>query len=683
MKPLPEAKQQINFNGKFSLSDKTTFFDSEIQKLLLKPYNQAFWAQNTLIKPDSTEQKQIQSWENDNRFYSVNRLSPANEIIGVDSLVNIMNSNIVSIEKVYLEPDRPDYLAGDTIWFSAFVIDNLLMDSTSISKILYVDLINADNILEKHLKLLIKNGRARGDFSLNKELKSGIFRIRAYTQWMRNFQGDYLFEKDIPVYQSDINNLIVVDPVIKKSSEGDSVNLYLQAMLPSGYKAIEKNLDVFVRLNDSVSVRKSFSFKDDFHGSMGFFVPAALSCSFADLKLTLSSMTFISEQRISIPLNSGIDIQFFPESGKMVAGIKTVIAYKAVDNKGNPAEFEADIIDENQKVVEHIIGDRSGVGKFNFTPQFNQRYKAVVNLSGNKYVFNLPVTEPEGYILSFNSDSSSIYIKNNQNITKSRHYLLVSVRGAVYTSVETKLSTGTIQIHLPFETYPKGIVQITLFDTLFRPLAERLVFNNRPDQKMLIHVETDKKEYRQREKVNLTITVTDAAGNPVESSLSMAVADASKTDSLLYSSDIESYLYLASELKGKIDYTLLNLADTTPSGDRNIDLLMMTQGWRNYLWNSIRYSNSLKDLYPIEKGFYIDGTVLNYNNRRPASDYKLNFLDFKTGFNNVVNVDERRSFKIDIPLFYDTHFLVIQNRNKKDRIDDISFTLDTVACSGN
>ena len=44
--------------------------------------------------------------------------------------------------------------------------------------------------------------------------------------------------------------------------------------------------------------------------------------------------------------------------------------------------------------------------------------------------------------------------------------------------------------------YPKGIVQITLYDSLFRPLAERLVFNNRPDQKMIIHVETDKKEYQ-------------------------------------------------------------------------------------------------------------------------------------------------------------------------------------------
>lgn len=675
---LTEAKHQINFYSKFSLSGKTSFFDSEKHKLLLKHYNPDFWSQNALIKPNLIEHKQIQNWENDNRFYSENRLAPEIELNGVDSIVKIINNNKVAIENVYLELDRNDYLSGDTIWFSAFVLDDLHIDTASMSKILYVDLINAENKLEQHLKLIIRNGRANGDFILNNDLKNGIFRIRAYTQWMRNFQDEYLFEKAIPVYKSNINNLIVVNPVINKSNEGDSVSLYLHALLSSRYKPFEKHLDLFVRLNDSMSIRKSFSFKGDFNGSMGFFVPASLSCYFADLKITLSDTSIISEQRLSVPLNSGINIQFFPESGKMVAGIKTVIAYKAVDAKGNPVEFDADIVDQFKKTVIHISADKTGVGKFDFTPQFGRTYKAIVPLYGNRYVFNLPITEPMGYVLTFNSDSSLIYIKNNLTFNKGKYYILISVKGTVYTSVEATLKTPTIKLHLPFETYPKGIIQITLFDSLFRPLAERLVFNNHADQKMLIHVETDKKGYKQREKVNLTVKVTDAQGNPVESTLSMSVIDDSKTDSLLYSSDIESYFYLASELKGEIDYTLFNLADTTPSGNRNIDLVMMTQGWRNYLWNSIRYNYSLGDICPLEKGFYIDGTILNYNYRRQSSDYKLIFFDNKTGFHNIINVEERGKFKIDIPFFYGIHSLIIQNRNKKDIVEDLRFTLDTL-----
>lgn len=678
---LVEPVHQINYNAKFSLSGKISFFDSETQKLLLKPYNSAFWVQNALIKPVTWEQKQIKSWEDDNRFYSEKSFLHTNKLNEVDTLVKKLNSNIVFVENVYLEPDRPDYLTGDTIWFSAFVMDNLLMDSTSLSSILYVDLINAQNKLEKRLKLLIKNGRASGDFILGKELKSGIFRIRAYTQWMRNFQGEYLFEKEIPVYQSDINNLVVVDPVINRSAEGDSVNIYLQALLPSKYKTPEKKLDLFIRLNDSLNVRKSFNFRGDFRGSLGFFVPSSFSISSADIKLTLSDTGLISEQRLSLPLKPGIDLQFFPESGKMVAGIETAVAYKAVDNKGNPAAFDADIADENQKIITQITGNKSGIGKFNITPEPDRSYNAIVNITGTKYIFKLPQIESTGYVITYDADSSLIYIKKSSGEDKSRHYLLASMRGGIFDAIGLTLNPEALKVRIPFSTYPKGIVQITLFDSLYRPLAERLVFNNRPDKKMLIHVETGKNRYKQREKVNLTISVTDASGNPVESSLAMSVVDALKTDTLS-SSDIESYLYLASELKGKIDNRLINLADTTTEGKSNIDLVMMTRGWRNYLWNSIRYRSSLAVVYPAEKGFYLDGTISTYNSRMPAGEYRLNFFDTKSGFTDIINVNERGGFRIGFPFFYDTHSLMIQNRNSKSMIDDVRFILDTVPVPG-
>jgi len=674
---LTEIRQQINFRAKYFLSDKFSGFDSETEKLLLKPYIPAFWARNLCVTPDISEQKQITNWENDNKFYSENFRPKEIEIPEADSVVKIMNKTLVAVENVYIETDRPDYLAGDTIWFSAFVLDNLKMDSTSLSKILYVDLINADNKPEKHLKLFIRNGRSDGDFIINKDSKDGIYRLRAYTQYMRSFQSEYLFEKNISVHKSDFNNTIIVNPVVNKSIEGDSVDLNIKTIIPDEYNAQDKRLEVIARLNDTLNVRKTFSFNKYLNGSMGFFVPSSLSCSFVDIKLILSDKAAISEQRLSIPLKSGINLQFFPESGKMVDGINTVIAYKASDNKGYPTEFSANITDENNNTIKNISGDISGVGRFEFTPEYNHSYKALVNLSGAKYSFNLPDVEPKGFIINFNSDSSEIIIKNNQNNVKSRYYLLFSVRGTVYASIETTLDNKPLKIHLPLKMYPKGILQITLLDSLFHPLAERLVFNNRSDQKMFINIETDKKVYRRREKVNLTLNVTDAAGNPVRSSLSLAVVDASESDSSINSPDIESYLYLTSELKGVIDYKLLNLSDTTSDGDAKRDLVMMTQGWRNYLWNSIRYTNILKVLYPIEKGFCIDGTVFNFNNRKSCSGYKLNYFDFKSGINGVTEVDENNKFEIEIPLFFNSHIYFIQNLNNKDKIGNLGFILDT------
>jgi len=674
---LTEMRRQINFRAKHLLSGNSLAFDSETEKLLSKPYRPAFWAKNSCVMPDINERKQITNWENGNMFYSEDRLPPANEKISTDSIAAVMNNNLVAVENVYVETDRTDYLAGDTIWFSAFVLDNLHMDSTSLSRILYVDLINSDNSPEKHLKLLISNGRTYGDFILNKNAKNGIYRLRAYTQYMRNFQGEYLFEKEIPVHQSDFTNMILVNPVIRRSIEGDSVELHIKTILPDVYQAQDNKLEVIARLNDTLSVRKTFNIIKSLNESMGFFVPSSLSCPFVDIRLILSGKSVNSEQRLSIPLKTGINLQFFPESGKMVGGINTVIAYKAVDNKEYPEEFNADIIDENNNTIRNISGDNSGVGKFEFTPEYNHSYRAVVNLQGSKYSFNLPGVEPKGYTLNFNSDSSNILIKNNQNTVKGRHYLLISSRGAVYASIETRLDNKPLKIHLPLKMYPKGIVQITLYDSLFRPLAERLVFNNRSDQKMFINVETDKKVYNQREKVNLTLNVTDASGNPVRSSLSLAVVDALKNDSTISCPDIESSLYLTSELKGRVDYKLLNLSDTTSNGNTKRDLVMVTQGWRNYLWNSIRYTNTLKVLYPIEKGFCIYGSVFNISNHRSSSGYQLSYIDFKSGFNGIAKVDENNRFIIDIPFHYNSHDYFIQNRNIKNRVGNLTFVLDT------
>jgi hypothetical protein len=674
---LTEMRQQINFRAKYLLSGNSSVFDSETEKLLLKPYIPEFWAQNSFVMPDINERKQITYWENGNMFYSEDRRPPIKETISADSLVGEMNNNLIAVENVYVETDRPDYLAGDTIWFSAFVLDNLHMDSTSLSRLLYVDLINADNSPEKHLKLIISNGRSYGDFVLKKDAKNGIYRLRAYTQYMRNFQGEYLFEKEIPVHQSDFTNMILVNPVIRRSIEGDSVELYIKTILPDEYQAQDKKLEVLARLNDTLSVRGTFVIKKFLNESIGFFVPASLSCPFVDIRLILSGKAVISEQRLSIPLRSGINLQFFPESGKMVDGIKTEIACKATDDRGYPAEFDADIIDENNNTIRHISGDDSGVGKFEFTPEYNHIYRALVKLQGSKYSFNLPGVEPKGFVLNFNADSSDILIKNNQENLNGRHYLLLSIRGAVYAAIETKLDNRPLKIHLPLKMYPKGILQVTLYDSLFRPLAERLVFNNRSDQKMFINVETDKKIYSRREKVTLTLNVTDASGNPVRSSLSLAVVDALKSDSTMDYPDIESYLYLTSELKGGIDYKLLNLSDTTSDGNTKRDLVMMTQGWRNYLWNSIRFTNTYKVLYPIEKGFCIGGSVYNLSNPKSCSGYKLSYLDFKSGFNGIAEVDKNNRFKIEIPFHYNSHDYFIQNKNDKDRVGNLGFVLDT------
>ena len=100
-------------------------------------------------------------------------------------------------EKAYLHFDQPYYATGDTVYFKAYVAAGERHELSAISGILHVDLINTLNKIDQSIKLQLVNGLGWGDFALPDTLPPGKYRIRAYTQWMRN-EGNY-FEQAIPV----------------------------------------------------------------------------------------------------------------------------------------------------------------------------------------------------------------------------------------------------------------------------------------------------------------------------------------------------------------------------------------------------------------------------------------------------------------------------------------------------
>lgn len=102
-------------------------------------------------------------------------------------------------EQVYLHTDRGYYYPGDIIWFSGYMNYRIpgLMDT--LSKVLYVDLIDAERQVSQTRILPIDSGRTAGAFSLPTDLKPGAYVIRAYTQWMRNYGTDHFFYKPVQI----------------------------------------------------------------------------------------------------------------------------------------------------------------------------------------------------------------------------------------------------------------------------------------------------------------------------------------------------------------------------------------------------------------------------------------------------------------------------------------------------
>jgi len=111
------------------------------------------------------------------------------------------NKTIPEIEKIYLHTDNSRYFIGDDLYYKAYNVrasNNLLFDN---SNILYVELISPDSKIIARNKTNLEMGLGNGDFKLTDSLgvKPGVYQLRAYTNWNRNFGEDFVFKKNIEI----------------------------------------------------------------------------------------------------------------------------------------------------------------------------------------------------------------------------------------------------------------------------------------------------------------------------------------------------------------------------------------------------------------------------------------------------------------------------------------------------
>ena len=90
-----------------------------------------------------------------------------------------------------------------------------------------------------------------------------------------------------------------------------------------------------------------------------------------------------------------------------------------------------------------------------------------------------------------------------------------------------------------------------------------------------------------KELVELSLSVTDIKGNPAEGVFSLSVTDADAVKADTMQPSLETYMLLASELKGHIENPNYYFKDNSARTAHHLDLLMMTQGWRRYELDNI------------------------------------------------------------------------------------------------
>jgi hypothetical protein len=279
-------------------------------------------------------------------------------------------------------------------------------------------------------------------------------------------------------------------------------------------------------------------------------------------------------------------IQFitFPEGGNLVSGIQSKLAFKAVNNRGEPVDFKGTLFEDNSPLLE-FKSMHAGMGCLSFIPDIGKKYTIRLSEPRIDSTFLLPEIYPEGITMQLvgkDNDSISFKVSQSPGLKTDDIYLRVQCRGIVYSILTARLSNELI-IKLPVEGMPQGIAEVTLFNSSLVPVAERLVFINL-NQKLHIVAELSKEIYQTRGKATLKISVKDEAGEPVEANLGISIFDK------LYqnprdSNNIFAHFFLSTQLKGRIYNPSFYFNSAGKNLNESLDLLMLTQGWRRYVWN--------------------------------------------------------------------------------------------------
>lgn len=574
-------------------------------------------------------------------------------------------------EKLYLQLDKPFYKPGEDIWLYAFLVNGTDHKPSNVSQVIYVELINPKGNVEYTLQLpVLHKGGSKGDFHLGENAAGGMYKIRAYTKWMKNFGEDQYFEKTIQVQKVSTPKLLLKLDFEKEAyGPSDKVVGKFEAKDLQNAPLSFKELDFTVHLQGKIY--KELKGRTDGKGKadLEFVLPADLESNDGLLNIIVQhdGKKEAISRSIPIILNK-IDLQFFPEGGNLVENVPGKIAFKALNEFGKPADVAGEVLDETDKVVQSFESYHQGMGAFSFTANAGEKYRVrITNPRNIRQQYDIPSAAPKGYTLSVEKvGNDKIELKFHVPIAK-EVYLVGQFRGEIYYSQRIMAKEGFNQELIDVKNFPIGIAQFTLFDYNHLPKCERLIFLNQ-EKNLKVQISSNKKKYRPGEKVELTIQTFDQDDIPVSASLALSVVN----DQLLTFADdkqdnIVSYLLMSSDLKGKIEEPSFYFKKEEPKAAFALDYLLMTQGWRRFTWEEVLHDTPQITILP-EKFGMLSGQVIHNSTQKPEKA-KVTLFEISHGRRSV-QVETREDGTFDFlnldPRFPVQLFVEGQSKNRNN-----------------
>ncbi len=335
-----------------------------------------------------------------------------------------------------------------------------------------------------------------------------------------------------------------------------------------------------------------------------FQLPAEIAMGEGSLALTIEDGGVVETAAKTIPIVlAKVRLDLDPEGGDLVEGVESRLCLEARTPLGDPADVAGRIVagdararHTEPRTIASFRTEHEGRARVAFTPELAQSYEVAIDEpAGVTERFPVPVAKQAGVSLVVLDDAVAPGAPVRVRVAAGtlwpadgRVLVAVAQREHVIVNLDVALAPGEAK-ELSFPVDPKtgpaeGVLRVTAFDDKGRPLAERLIFRH-PKRTLKLEVAADPGRTAPRGKVAVKVRATDATtGEPVEGAIvSLTAVD----DAVLETVEkrdraprLPAQVLLGGEVNELKDAHVYLAGGA--EGDRALDLLLGTQGWRRF-----------------------------------------------------------------------------------------------------
>jgi len=502
---------------------------------------------------------------------------------------------VYGLTQLYLHTDKSVYVHNENIWFAGYLLKTAF--SLDDYHTLYVCLSNrlTDSIVATEKFVLLK-GFAAGYLFLPDSIPPGDYNLLAYTNLLGRESFPAVYQQQISLRSAKTEPFSISFESNQPNIVKDSCSFMARVSTADDHYAEGATVDYTV-LADDQAIKKATA-RINQYGEM----PVSFSLKPGAAKYELEARVQKDKRSHTlrmpvIPLSNRVSFRWFPESGDLINGIRSKVAFEAMDLAGKPVALEGYLLEDGKK-INRIQTNAAGLGATELTPSSKSTYSFQPD---DEKTWNTGINFPEvkqaGYVMSVADGvvKDSIAVRIHSTEKKKQLVLLAHTMTQEIGTWKLDMQKDFLTVKIRLPGLEPGLLLLTLMDDQGVLLAERAIINGY-DRRPVAKLTADAGQYSKRSAVKVKVKMTDNDGNPVKAVFSSSCVLRSRIDPANFQ-DIVAYYYFNEYMQAG----LVQKASLAGLGTKDdLEMFLLTKCWSRYrqrmdtTWMNISNRNPLR-----------------------------------------------------------------------------------------